>query len=76
MVNTSLMERIEATRTAQPDDEFRLAIFGRPTGPWHPDKDSAERYAVKRKLGSYDQGLGITFLDVSVSLVRRHRQVR
>lgn len=57
----------------RPDDEFRLTIFGRPTGPWHPDKDAAERYAVKRKLASHDVGLGITFMDVSASFARRRK---
>lgn len=76
VVNEMLMEQIRQLHAQRPDDEFRLAIFGRPTGPWHPDKETAERYAVKRKLASYDAGLGITFMDVSASFDRRRKRER
>lgn len=72
-IAASIYVQGEGGRTLVDNSEYRLAVFGRPTGPWHADKASAQRYAVKRKLASYDAGLGVTFMDVSASLIQRAR---
>lgn len=75
-IAASIYVQGEGGRTVVDNSEYRLAVFGRPTGPWHENKESAQRYAVKRKLASYDAGLGITFMDVSASFDRRRKRER